>query len=274
MDYLLEPFKMAAAAVGLRQRSGPVSPRAPPPKRSREEGVSKRTQPRPTDQQEKYKKRRRKAEKEDSVAAIKAQMEDQVRRGRRRRELWRQIGIECPNMQLEGGPPTVEDLEDMLIRCREEKAEERGLRERLGREGYKQEVLEEASLPDLRYYVSRESWGHPERDPNYPSGRVERQAYVQQLHEEGFDDWGELTPANLAKPQIDKDGRNIYRDLKKTWEERGRPDPRAIPEFIGGKRRAKSRRSSSKRRRTKRRRTKRRRKKSRKRRKKRRTRRR
>ena len=249
---------MAAAAVGLRQRSGPVSPRAPPPKRSREEG-SKRAQSGPADQQKKDRKRRRKVEKEDSVSAVKAQMEDQVHRQRRRRELWRQIGIECPNMQLEGGPPTVEDLEDMLIRCREEKAEERGLRERLGREGYKQEVLEEASLPDLRYYVSRESWGNPERDPNYPSGRVERQAYVQQLHEKGFDNWGELTQENLAKPQRGKDGRRVYRNQ---------------PEFIGGKRRAKYRRSSSKRRRTRRRRTKRRRKKSRKHRKKRRTRRR
>ena len=95
----------------------------------------------------------------------------------------------------------LEDLEDMLRRCREEKAEERGLRERLWREGYKEDVLRKASLPDLKYYVSRESWGHPERDPNYPSGRVERQAYVQQLHEKGFDNWGELTPANLAKPQ-------------------------------------------------------------------------
>ncbi len=261
---------MAAAAVGLRQRSGPVSPRAPPPKRSREEG-SKRAQSGPADQQEKYKKRRRKAEKEDSIAAIKAQMEDQVRRGRRRRELWRQIGIECPNMQLEGGPPTVEDLEDMLIRCREEKAEERGLRERLWREGYKEDVLRKASLPDLKYYVGRED---QERDPNYPSGRVERQAYVQQLHEKGFDNWGELTPANLAKPQRGKDGRRVYRDRWKTWEERGMPDPGAVPEFIGGKRRAKYRRSSSKRRRTRRRRTKRRRKKSRKHRKKRRTRRR
>ena len=247
---------MAAAAVGLRQRSGPVSPRAPPPKRSREEGVSKRAQPRPTDQQEKYKKRRRTAEKEGSVATIKAQVEDQARRGRRRRELWRQIGIECPNMQLEGGPPTVEDLEDMLRRCREEKAEERGLRERLGREGYKQDVLREASLPDLRYYVSREDL---ERDPNYPSGRVERQAYVHQLHEEGFNDWGDLTPANLAKPQRGKDGGLVYRNQ---------------PEFIGGRRRAKYHRSSSKRRRTRRRRTKRRREKSRKHRKKRRTRRR
>ena len=205
MDYLLEPFKMAAAAVGLRQRSGPVSPRAPPPKRSREEG-SKRAQSGPADQQKKDRKRRRTAEEEDSLAAV--------------------------------------------------KAEERGLRERLGEEGYKEDVLRKASLPDLKYYVGRED---QERDPNYPSGRVERQAYVQQLHEKRFDNWGELTPANLAKPQRGKDGEEVYRNQ---------------PEFIGGKRRAKYRRSSSKRRRTRRRRTKRRRKKSRKHRKKRRTRRR
>jgi hypothetical protein len=184
MDFLMAPFKMVAAAVGLRERSEPTNsdrPASPP------------------------KKRRRKAERSTT-----AQREKELQAS----EQAERIKIHQKLKQEEEYRRKANELRK--IRQREEenrrKAEEydkRKQRERTKRlrqhERMEPQMLAAADAEYERERAERE------KDDHYPSGRAQRQEHVKTLRTTGFRDWEPPTEANIVRPQKGKGGEDVYR---------------------------------------------------------------